>query len=59
MTKFNVKLFLQFAFLISAPLSSADPRLPVNTEVEFMRIYNGFVRINCCNDQWCYILILL
>lgn len=50
---------LQCAFVVSALLFSEHLRLSVNTQVESIRIYNGFVLINCYNDFWCYILMLL
>lgn len=50
---------LQRAFVVSASLFSEHLRPSVNTQVEIMRIYNGFVLINCYNDFWCYILMLL
>lgn len=43
----------------SAPLRCEHLRPPANTQVERRRIYNGFVLINCYNDFWCYILMLL
>lgn len=37
---------------------SKHPGLSVKTQVERMKIDNGFVLINCSNDDWCYMFML-
>lgn len=54
--KFNVRiLHVQVVpFSVHLPFQLSEHLRPsVNTQVDIMRIYNGFVLINCYNDFWC------